>query len=68
MSHKMFEYLAAGCSVLASDFTLYRNLLQDSPCASFVDPQDVDQIARELKIFTTQNSLDFAIMPGLSEY
>jgi glycosyltransferase involved in cell wall biosynthesis len=51
---KMFEYLAAGCSVLASDFTLYRNLLQDSPCASFVDPQDVDQIARELKIFTTQ--------------
>ena len=46
---KMFEYLAAGCAVVASDFPLYKSLLFGSQCAHFVDPQDTSEIARVLQ-------------------
>ena len=43
---KMFEYLAAGCAVVASDFPLYKSLLFGSQCAHFVDPQNTSEIAQ----------------------
>jgi glycosyltransferase involved in cell wall biosynthesis len=51
---KMFEYLAAGCAVLASDFPLYRMLLHDANCGIFVDPQNEAEIAQALIDFTEQ--------------
>lgn len=51
---KMFEYLAAGCAVLASDFPLYRTLLQEGNCGVFVDPQNEAKIAQALIDFTQQ--------------
>lgn len=46
---KMFEYLAAGCAVVASDFPLYRTLLQDASCGIFVDPKNELEIAQVLR-------------------
>ena len=42
---KMFEYMAAGVAVIASDFPIYRELLQGYECALFVDPLDPKAIA-----------------------
>jgi glycosyltransferase involved in cell wall biosynthesis len=44
--NKIFEYMSAGLPVLASDFPLWRDLLQASNAGRCVDPLDVDAIAR----------------------
>ncbi|MFM7007402.1 MAG: glycosyltransferase family 4 protein [Flavobacteriales bacterium] len=49
---KMFEYLAAGCAVVASDFPLYQTLLSGTNCAVFVDPQNKTEIAHALQDFS----------------
>jgi glycosyltransferase involved in cell wall biosynthesis len=48
---KLFEYMAAGLAIVASDFPLYRELLKDYPCAYFVDPLEPEQIASTVKNF-----------------
>lgn len=53
---KMFEYMAAGCAVLASDFPLYKSLLQEETCGRFVDPEDVREIAQALNDFISNPS------------
>jgi glycosyltransferase involved in cell wall biosynthesis len=35
---KMFEYMAAGLPIIASDFPFWRELLNDYDCAIFVNP------------------------------
>ena len=42
---KMFEYMAAGIPIIASDFPFYRELLEGYDCAVFVDPLDPKEIA-----------------------
>lgn len=46
---KMFEYMAAGIPVIASDFPLWRRMLAGCDCAAFVDPQNPAQIAQAVK-------------------
>jgi glycosyltransferase involved in cell wall biosynthesis len=46
---KMFEYMAAGIAVLASDFPLWRDLVEKHNCAQFVDPCDPKKIASALE-------------------
>ena len=42
---KMFEYMAAGMPVIASDFPLWRSIVEGSNCGLLVDPMDPQQIA-----------------------
>src|SRR5690606_15900972 len=47
---KMFEYMAAGIPVIASDFKYWRELIEKEECALFVDPNDSQAIGRAITI------------------
>jgi len=45
---KMFEYMAAGIPVIASDFPLWNKILTENKCGLCVNPFDKDSIAKAI--------------------
>lgn len=50
---KMFEYMAAGIAVIASDFPLWRSIVDDAACGLCVDPKDPESIADAINYLIT---------------
>lgn len=46
---KMFEYMALGLPVIASNFPLYREIIEKEQCGICVDPEDPQGVAEALK-------------------
>ncbi len=45
LPNKMFEYMACGLPVIASNFDLYKEVVEGSACGIIVDPENVGMIA-----------------------
>lgn len=54
---KMFEYMAAGIPVIASDFPLWRDIVEGSRCGLCVDPRDPAAIAAAIDHLATHPRL-----------
>lgn len=52
---KMFEFMAAGLPVIASDFPLWRRIVEEANCGICVNPLDVDAVSEALeKLFSNR--------------
>jgi len=54
---KMFEYMAAGIPVIASDIPLWRGIVEGSRCGVCVDPMDPRAIAEAIDYFVQRPEL-----------
>lgn len=54
---KMFEYMAAGVPVLASNFDLYNQIVSDAKCGEVVNPLDPEEIAKSIKKMLENDNL-----------
>ncbi|KTR40485.1 hypothetical protein NS263_07730 [Curtobacterium oceanosedimentum] len=54
---KLFENMAAGLAIVASDFPLWRRMLCGYDCVTFVDPTDPAAVARAIADYATDPEL-----------
>jgi glycosyltransferase involved in cell wall biosynthesis len=50
---KMFEYMAAGIPVIASNFPLWRSIVDDNQCGLCVNPKNIKEIAAAIDYLVT---------------
>ncbi|MFC2095140.1 glycosyltransferase family 4 protein [Candidatus Bipolaricaulota bacterium] len=53
LPNKLFEYMAMGLPVIASNFPLWRRIVEDNHCGLTVNPLDPDDIVRAIRYVTT---------------
>src|ERR1700694_1248508 len=46
---KLFEYMSAGIPVIASDFPLWRDIIESSKCGFVVNPHDVSALSEKIR-------------------
>ncbi|ADL42605.1 glycosyl transferase group 1 [Caldicellulosiruptor obsidiansis OB47] len=61
---KLFEYMAAKVAVIASDFELWRRIVEEADCGVLVDPTDIQSICQAILFF--YNNRDQIIKKGLN--
>jgi len=54
---KMFEYMMAGIPVIASDFPLWKNIVEQYNCGICVDPQDPNEIRKAILSLLSNDEL-----------
>lgn len=54
---KMFEYMSAGIPVLASDFPLWRKIIDESKCGVYANPLDPIEIAEKIDFLLTNSKI-----------
>lgn len=50
---KLFEYMAAGLPVIASDFPVWRDIIEKYQCGILLDPNDTQSIANSIEYLIT---------------
>ncbi len=48
LANKLFEYMASGLPVIASNFELYNEVVEGSQCGITVDPEKIEKIANAI--------------------
>ncbi|MGI6711802.1 MAG: glycosyltransferase family 4 protein [Bacillota bacterium] len=57
LATKIYEYMAAGLAVIASDFPLWKQLVEETRCGITVNPRDIDAVSRVMVELVEKKSL-----------